>query len=178
MPKTEDFLFTERLYKQLQTVEEFRFKFSTMKIIFVSGLLGIGWKGITSDFSAALLLAPLVAVLFDILGMAATLAIYRIDAFLRINGLPEEKRWQDFPKAKPFYRYAADSFTVITFLASAFGLCLHPSTLILQISSWWLVIIWFVIVAGFWVFFRRSEKNHKNSYLSMGTTAPKFGVKS
>ena len=61
-------LFVERLYKELQTVQEFRFKFTLRKITFVIGLLGIGSMKLTNagydiDLSPVLLLSPLVAVL-------------------------------------------------------------------------------------------------------------------
>ena len=95
--------FEDRLYKELQTVQQFRFKLSLAKISFVSGLLGVGAMKLTgkveNDLSQLVLyLVPLVAVLFDILGMGATVAIYRIGAFLRLTSNPSENEWQSFLK--------------------------------------------------------------------------------
>jgi hypothetical protein len=135
MAETDNFektkLFMERIYKELQTVQEFRFKFTITKITFVSGLLGIGAMRLANsvDLSLTLWLAPLVAVLFDIFGMTATVAIYRIDAFLSNYGVAEEQCWQKFHKNNPlslfqssckkclgwsFHRAASDGFTVVT----------------------------------------------------------------
>jgi len=171
-------LFTERLYRQLETVEEFRFKFTITKITFVVGLLGIGAMGrviqptsLNIDPSPALLLAPLVAVLFDILGMAATVAIYRIDAFLRAKGEPDEKEWQYFLRDNPlsyckdhpkgsFYRCAADGFTVITFVASFLVLWTRiPDWLDPRAAA-----TWFAIVFAFGCFFRCLETKLKDDF--------------
>lgn len=156
-------VFTERIYKELQTVQEYRFKFSTMKITFVIGLLGIGAMklniGKDIDLSPALYLAPLVAVLFDVLSMAATVNIYRIDAFLRIRGDPNEKEWQHFLKkhSSSFYLWAANGFTGITFLATFFLVLRdrsrpEPS----NISVCWLI-YWLVLILILWVSFRCCE---------------------
>jgi uncharacterized membrane protein YjjP (DUF1212 family) len=170
---TEEFqsrrLFTERLYKELQTVEEFRFKFSTMKITFVIGLLGIGAVklkvGHNIDLSPALLLAPLVAVLFDILSMAATVNIYRIDAFLRIKGESDEKEWQYFLKkhSSSFYLWAATGFTVTTLVASLFLTALRP--LPYDISVCWLM-VWLIFIIILLVFFRCWEHKVKKRLLN------------
>jgi hypothetical protein len=171
-------LFMERLYKQLQTVEEFRFKFTITKITFVIGLLGIGTMklniGRDVDLSAALYLAPLVAVLFDILGMAATLAIYRINAFLGRERKPNEEKWQTFTKKYPlsfsqedwsfclhpnksifdelsFYYWAANGFTLITFVASFIARPDCKSALVL------------LFILAFLVFFRCLESKTKSA---------------
>ncbi len=161
--------FKDRLYKELQTVEEFRFKFSMAKIAFVTTLLGIGsvkLAGNSPDASRVLYLAPLVAVLFDILGMGATVAIYRIDAFLRVKGDTEEQ-WQTFLKENrnDFSMYAAIGFTILTFLASFAGILIsfvpddRPDRLTLG--------IWFSCIAVLWIFFRAWEAQIKHSLRSI-----------
>ncbi len=163
--------FVDRLYKELQTVQEFRFKFSMAKIAFVSGLLGVGAIKLDGpNLTAAWYLAPLVAVLFDLLGMGATVAIYRIGAFLKVRcKCDKEKQWQDFlKKHQPsFSWYAAMGFTAITFLAAVFGVFrgyIFPS-----ISSHILVvkIAWFVVIGGMWCFFRCWERQIKDSFKSI-----------
>jgi hypothetical protein len=181
MPETEEFqtkkLFTERIYKQLQTVEEYRFKFSTMKIAFVTGLLGIGSMkltihGNTVTLYLALLLAPFVAVLFDILGMAATVGIYRIDAFLRTNGDPSEKEWQGFLKkhSSSFYLWAANGFTLITFVASIVLYILQPEPPNIHVC--WL--IWgATLIVILWILFRCWEWEVKRRLRDLEEEVPR-----
>jgi len=165
--------FEDRLYKELQTVEQFRFKFSMAKIAFVTGLLGIGSVKLTTsgiDASRVLYLAPLVAVLFDILGMAATVSIYRIDAFLRVSGKQTnedfcEKAWQVFLKdhRSSFSFWAATGFTAITFLPSVYELFRTRYSDLLTSYGFIARILWLVGIGLLWVFFRWWEKKIKHN---------------
>jgi hypothetical protein len=180
-------LFIERLYKQLQMVEEFRFKFTITKITFVIGLLGIGTIRLKTsqdiELFPALLLAPLVAVLFDMLGITSTLAICRINTFLR-DKKPCEREWQEFIKKRPlsfsrqdltlclapgkkdlkefplsFYFWAANGFTFITFLASIVALLyVRPDCEKVLVS-----LILFVFIFFLWVFSRCLECKAKTA---------------
>jgi hypothetical protein len=176
-------VFMERIYKELQTVEEFRFKFSTMKIFFVAGLLGIGAAGLKLNNTHEINLypvvyfAPLVAILFDILGMAATVNIVRINAFLRNNGGNDEKAWQCwlhdhslllrellscpvFDKDYLSFSWlAAPGFTFLTFPASIMILC-HGAAL----ERLCVAFVWFPLLFVVWLLFRCWEYKVKKGF--------------
>jgi len=166
--------FEDRIYQELQTVQQFRFKLSLAKISFVSGLLGIGAMKLTStgnnDLSQLVLyLVPLVAVLFDILGMGATVAIYRTGAFLRVESNPSEKTWQNFLKENrsSFSWWGATGFTVVTFSAAIMVLLAKAQWTPFPIDVFWWKALWFAGILVLWVSFRFSECRAKHRFESL-----------
>jgi len=152
--------FEDRIYKELATVQDQRIKLSVLKITFITGLLGVGALKLTKTdwpVGPAIYLAPLVAVLFDILGMNATISIKRIGAFLRIggNGTGEEQ-WQKFLGAHPssFGSVGSIGFTMITFLAAVMVLFEKGQ----WIPLWLVQLLWFGGIFIVWCFFRRWER--------------------
>ncbi len=162
----------EKLYNELRFIQERRSKLSIMKIAFVAGFFGIGSVKLgsnTNDMTqAALYLVPLIAVLFDIFGIASTISIRKLETFLEKEARDHNNndiltRWHDFsrrhrlPSRANFW-----SHVILTFLAFAvpIGLLLMRDGLPTDLDAcqWKLKVSYFVIIAGLWGCFRRLER--------------------
>ncbi len=158
----------EWLFSELKTLQDHRMKVALVKIPFVTALIGLGsWKPIgTKTLYLVLYLAPLVAVLFDMLGMAYTLSIYRINVFLRILLCKEHPRrkWQEFLEAHriSLARWSADGFTAIVFCFAIYITCVEA-----ELSCRGL--FWIIAVIVLFLGLRYYESEVKRAFQQIGT---------
>jgi hypothetical protein len=175
--------YLERFYRELRILQKRRYQLSVLKITFVTGFLGFGsyQPGNDAPYFFSLYLAPLVAVLFDILVWANDVAIKRIGAFFTDTypWTPESK-WQEYvnkhASSKLFNSLGHYGFTVVTSIA-AIALLLSSnevSRLTDMCSCRFLIIfVWFGMLLVAWVYafwmsrrvaseFRKLQEKPKN----------------
>lgn len=170
----------DKLYNDLRFIQDRRSKLSIVKIGFVAGFFGIGSLKFNSDLGwAALYLVPLVAVLFDLFGIASTTSIRKLEALLRIVEKEQEvcvedrkksqdepailERWCSFSQKYRLSRLSNfTSHVILTLTAFIVPIGILKMTECPQ-TDWWTCIwkiklfCWFVVVGGLWGYFRYCE---------------------
>jgi len=113
----------ERLLDEMLETQKRRHRLDVLKIVLVTVLLGFGGLKTTGQpaFVAALYLAPLVAVFFDLLITGEHFSIGRIGAFLRIyQGDPAQQQWQKFVSQHRgrFFILGSVAFMLLTYVGA------------------------------------------------------------
>jgi len=117
--------FQEKIHQEILQTLERRHEIDIAKIAFVTALMGFGAVNLSTviPFYRLLYLAPLVAVLFDLLIMREWYAIHRMGKFLRQHSPDAQERdFEQFVRdhRNPFYPRALFGFTLVTWAAAAF----------------------------------------------------------
>jgi hypothetical protein len=142
------------LRHEISETQKRREKLNTLKLSFVTGLLGIGSlksedKGITTY--QLLYLAPFAAVCFDLLILGEHFSIRRIGYFFKTECDDKgEKAWQNFVanNRDKFFMYGANGFTILTFIAAIYMLSQSQKSITTPEIVWFLIVfISFVFVA-------------------------------
>lgn len=141
----------DSLRREISETQRRREKLHTLKLTFVTGLLGLGGvkfedKGATTY--QLLYLAPLVGVFFDLLIFGEHFSIRRIGAFFRVMCSDKgEKEWQDFVKNRrdKFFQYGTIGFTTLIFITAIILLKMSKNTFT-TLDGIWFGLIFFVFV--------------------------------
>jgi len=142
----------DSLRREISETQKRREKLNTLKLSFVTGLLGLG--SLKSDANGIttyqlLYLAPLAAVCFDLLILGEHFSIRRIGYFFKTKCDDQgEIAWQNFvaQNRDKFFMYGANGFTLLTFIAAIYMLW-KPQKDIAPLD-----VVWFAIVFTCFVF--------------------------
>jgi len=146
----------DSLRREISETQKRREKLNTLKLTFVTGLLGLG--GVKFDDNGAttyqlLYLAPLVGVFFDLLILGEHFSIRRIGAFFRTEcGDKGEKEWQVFVRKKRdiFFKYGSIGFTVLIFLAAIVLLWMSQNSFTIRDGIWFFMIFLVFLTVTIW----------------------------
>jgi isopentenyldiphosphate isomerase len=120
MPPTSplDQEFLRQLYEEKGRTQQARAALVVQKLLFSTGLLGLGSINLGSgpvNTSPAILLAPLVALVFDFYIMGEDYGVKRIGYYLQTRAVSRvEKEWEEFVSARrdPFAPWAMPALTL------------------------------------------------------------------
>lgn len=136
----DDEAFIGELRTEINQSQQRRHEYVAAKLIFISGLLGLGSLSLDSMTTRQLLfIVPFVAFAYDLYILGEDYGIRRAGSFIRRSRVtpPQEVLWEELVRSKkdPFSFIAGPLSSAIALLVAAIGLC-PPATNVVIYSSW------------------------------------------